>query len=89
MFREFDTNKIVHFSGKVSDLRGEVKKGMVFLAPIAYGTGIKTKILEAMAMEMPVVTNSVGAEGIPGVNGKHWCASEQPQYTFFIRIIYG
>lgn len=78
LFREFDTNKIVHFSGKVSDLREEVKKGMVFLAPIAYGTGIKTKILEAMAMEMPVVTNSVGAEGIPGVNGKHWCVSDNP-----------
>ena len=50
----------------------EVKKTNVFLAPMAYGTGVKIKIVEAMAMGMPVVTNPIGAEGIPGENGVHW-----------------
>lgn len=72
---EYEKNEKVFFTGKVDDLRMYVEGGMVFLAPIAYGTGIKTKILEAMAMGMPVVTNSIGAEGIPGVNGKHWYVS--------------
>lgn len=34
------------------------------MAPIAYGTGIKTKILEAMAIGVPIVTNAIGNEGI-------------------------
>lgn len=53
-----------------------VPSGMVFLTPIAYGTGIKTKILEAMAMKMPVVTNSIGAEGIHARNNEHWYVSD-------------
>lgn len=66
------------FCGRVDDLREYVKKTAVFLAPIAYGTGIKTKIVEAMAMNMPVVTNSVGAEGIYGEAGKDYMVSDDP-----------
>lgn len=69
-------NEKVEFTGKVDDLRKYVKGGIVFLAPIAYGTGIKTKILEAMAMGMPVVTNSIGAEGIAAKNGIQWYVSD-------------
>lgn len=76
---ELKSNHKVVFTGKVDDLRSHVKKGIVFLAPIAYGTGIKTKILEAMAMEMPVITNSIGAEGIHAKNGKHWYVSDSSQ----------
>lgn len=63
-------NRVV-FLGMVDDLRIPVKSTSLFLSPIAYGSGIKTKILEAMAMGLPVLTNSVGAEGInisAGVN---------------------
>lgn len=73
---EFKGNNNVEFCGMVDDLRPYVKSSMVFLSPLAYGTGIKTKILEAMAMGMPVVTNSVGAEGIPGENEKIWFVSD-------------
>lgn len=68
----YKDNKRVTFTGMVPDLRDEVKKTNVFLAPMAYGTGVKIKIIEAMAMGMPVVTNPIGAEGIPGENGVHW-----------------
>lgn len=61
--------KRVDFTGTVEDLRPYIRQCSVFLAPIAYGSGIKTKILEAMAMGVPVVTNSIGAEGIIAVNG--------------------
>lgn len=54
----------IKFLGRVDDVRPFVKSTELFLAPIAYGTGIKTKILEAMAMRMCVLTNSVGAESI-------------------------
>lgn len=74
--KEFQMKENVIFTGEVDDLRRYVKSGMVFLTPIAYGTGIKTKILEAMAMKMPVVTNSIGAEGIHARNNEHWYVSD-------------
>lgn len=76
---EFKNNEKIQFTGKVDDLRPYVEEGIVFLAPLAYGTGIKTKILEAMAMGLPVVTNSIGAEGIWAENGKHWIVSDDPE----------
>lgn len=39
------------------------------MCPMAYGSGIKTKILETMAMGLPVVTNSIGDEGLATENG--------------------
>lgn len=65
----YKENKNIVFCGRVDDLRKHIKKTQVFLSPIAYGTGIKTKIIEAMAMGMPVVTNSVGSEGINARSG--------------------
>lgn len=50
--------------GYVDDIRMAVKSASVYLSPIVFGTGIKNKIVEAMAMGMPVVTNSIGAEGL-------------------------
>lgn len=43
----------------------------VSVAPFIYGTGIKTKILETMAMGVPVVTNSIGEEGLNLTNGSN------------------
>ena len=60
----------VSFSGRVEVISDELNKCEVMLAPFAYGTGIKTKILEAMGLGVPVVTNDVGSEGMtckPGV----------------------
>ena len=59
------------FTGRINDIYDIAGKCKLFLAPIAYGSGIKTKILEAMAMQMPVVTNDVGAEGLDVENQKH------------------
>ncbi len=61
----------VYFTGRVDKLEDYIGKSEAFLSPILYGTGIKTKILEAMAIGVPVITNDVGAEGIAIENGKH------------------
>ena len=53
-----------------------MKRTEVFLSPIAYGTGIKTKIVEAMAMGVPVLTNSVGKEGILAESEKEIVVSD-------------
>lgn len=78
---KYSNNEKIEFCGRVNDLREYVKSTAVFLSPIAYGTGIKTKIVEAMAMGMPVVTNSVGIEGIHAEVGKDIIVSDD-----FMRI---
>ena len=68
---KYGRNNII-FHGRVDDVREVIGGCEIFLSPIVYGTGIKTKILEAMAMGIPVITNSVGAEGIDGLNNVHF-----------------
>ena len=68
---EFSGEERVKFLGRVEDTRAALRSTSVFLAPIAYGTGIKTKILEAMAIGVPIVTNSIGNEGIGLVDGEN------------------
>lgn len=66
---QFAGNPHIVFLGRVDDLREAMGKCNVFLSPIAYGSGIKTKILEALAMGLPVVTNTIGAEGLSVTDG--------------------
>ena len=68
--QKYSENSKVIFTGRVDNLALYVRKGQIFLSPLLYGTGIKTKILEAMSMGVPVVTNDVGVEGIDVQNGR-------------------
>ena len=61
----------VEVTGAVDDLRAPVTTGGVFVAPVRFGTGMRGKILEALALGRPVVTTSVGAEGLGAVSGRH------------------
>ena len=51
-------------TGRVPDLKPYLDKAAVFVAPLRIGTGVKTKLLEAMANGVPVVTTSLGALGV-------------------------
>ncbi len=77
--------KNVEFTGRVDDFRSYIKTSKVFLSPIAYGSGIKTKILEAMAMGMPVVTNSIGAEGLDVKDGRELIVKDD--YTEIVSAV--
>jgi glycosyltransferase involved in cell wall biosynthesis len=52
------------------DIKPYLAESNVFIAPLVFGTGIKTKILEAMALNVPVITTDIGAEGIPAINNR-------------------
>ena len=58
------------FLGEVKDLAPVMRTWQLSLCPIAFGSGIKAKVLEAMAAELPVLTNTVGSEGIDAPHGK-------------------
>lgn len=59
---KFDKNIIV--TGYVENLKDSYAKSRVFVAPIRYGTGMRFKVLEALASGAAVVTTSIGARGV-------------------------
>jgi hypothetical protein len=54
----------VTVTGFVEDVRTYLERACVFVAPLRYGSGIQNKVLEAMAMEVPVITTSLAANGL-------------------------
>ncbi len=57
-------------TGYVEDIRPYVKNARVFVAPMRIARGMQTKILEAMACGVPVVTSPAAAAGINGRHGQ-------------------
>jgi glycosyltransferase involved in cell wall biosynthesis len=51
----------------------------VSIAPLRFGSGMKGKIVEAMAAGLPVVTTSVGAEGMELVHGSTALIADSPE----------
>ncbi len=54
----------VTITGSVADMRPYLERAAVFAAPLRVASGIQNKILEAMAMGVPVVTTPIVAEGL-------------------------
>jgi len=52
------------FLGYVKNIDPYLKKCRVMVAPLRFGAGVKGKITQSMANGLPVVTTSIGAEGI-------------------------
>lgn len=69
-------NKNVIITGRVEDTRAYIKKTNIFVSPLLFGSGIKTKNLEAMAMRVPVITTTVGAESINAISNKDWIVED-------------
>ncbi len=68
LVRESRKQSGVTVTGYLDDLRPSYERATVFVAPIRFASGTQNKILEAMAMELPVVTTPVAADGLR-VNG--------------------
>ncbi len=67
----FDGNDGILVIGRVRDIAHEYHRHRVLAAPIRAGSGTRLKILEAFAAGLPVVSTSIGAEGINAVPGSH------------------
>ena len=61
---DFFGHKDVHVTGFVEDISEYYRKSSVFLCPLQIGAGMKTKILEAMASGIPVISSDIGMDGI-------------------------
>lgn len=64
-------NRVIQVTGRVPDTRTYYAASRVFCAPMFLNTGVQNKILEAMAMELPVVTTSRVNDAIAAKHGQH------------------
>ena len=61
----------VTVTGRVPDIRAELARADLVVVPLRSGSGTRLKILEAFAQRIPVVSTSLGAEGLGAVDGVH------------------
>ena len=59
----------VTVTGFVEDMRQALSDAVVFVAPLRMGAGMQTKLQEALAMELPIVTTSLAAAGLKTESG--------------------
>lgn len=69
----------VTVTGSVPDVRDYIRGSALMVAPLAIARGTQNKILEAMAMGVPVVTSSVAARGVDAEAEAHFLVADSPQ----------
>ncbi len=68
----------VTVTGSVPDVRPYVRASAAMVAPLNIARGTQNKILEAMAMGVPVVTSSVAAGGVDAKSEEHFLVADSP-----------
>jgi len=68
----------VQINSQIDDIRQAYASADILVAPMRIASGTNIKILEAMAAGLPVVTTSVGIEGIRAKKGKEVIIANQP-----------
>jgi hypothetical protein len=68
----------VTVTGSVPDVRPHVRSTALMVAPLAIARGTQNKILEAMAMGVPVVTSRIAARGVDAEAGQHLLTADSP-----------
>lgn len=69
----------VHVIGQIADPVPWFDRCRVFVAPLRFGAGMKGKIGQSMSLGLPVVTTSVGAEGMGLQNGVTCLIVDEPK----------
>ncbi len=64
------TDQSIVVTGRVDDVRPYIERASIYVVPIRIGGGTRLKIYEAMSMGKPVVSTTVGAEGLPVTNNQ-------------------
>lgn len=68
----------VFVAGFVEDVRPYFRQASVYVVPMRFGGGIRFKVLEAMAAGVPVVSTTMGAEGIEVESERHLVVADDP-----------
>ena len=79
----------VTVTGSVPDVRPHVRSSAAMVAPLAIARGTQNKILEAMALGVPVVTSSIAAGGVDAEAGRHLIVADsvEQQVGAILRVL--
>ena len=66
-------------TGRVEDVRPYIESAAAYVVPMRIGGGTRLKIYEAMAMAKPVISTTIGAEGLPVQNGTDLLLADTPE----------
>jgi glycosyltransferase involved in cell wall biosynthesis len=69
----------VHVTGRVDDVQPYYQRSTVCVVPLRAGGGTRLKILESMALGRPVVSTTVGCEGLDITDGEHLFVADSPE----------
>lgn len=67
--------------GEVPEVWPWLRGADVYVCPMTSGTGIKNKLLEAMAAGLPCVASTLAIQGIAAVDGEHLLVADGPEAT--------
>src|SRR5207237_7778069 len=66
-------------TGTVDDVRPYLDEASVYVVPLRAGSGTRMKIFEALGMAKPVVSTTVGAEGLCLKDASEFVRADDPQ----------
>jgi len=68
----------VTFAGHVPDIEPFFQRGRAMVVPLRSGSGMRVKILDALARGMPTVSTTIGCEGIDATSGRDLLIADTP-----------
>ncbi len=81
-----DPSGAIDWLGFVEDIQPLFSSCAVFVCPIRNGSGVRVKLLEAFAAGIPVVSTTIGAEGLARVDGE-FCALADDAPGFAAKVV--
>ncbi|MBN1202703.1 MAG: glycosyltransferase [Anaerolineae bacterium] len=69
----------VAVTGLVDDTRPYLQRSALFVCPLRSGSGTRFKLLESLACGCPVVSTSIGCEGLNAVDGRQMLIRDTPR----------
>jgi len=69
----------VTWAGLVDDTRPYLHRSAMFVCPLRSGSGTRFKLMESLACGCPVISTTVGAEGLAARDGEHMLLRDTPQ----------
>ncbi|MEN3013945.1 MAG: glycosyltransferase family 4 protein [Endomicrobiia bacterium] len=90
LIRYTKKDKNIIITGYVEDVREYIVKCKINICPMISGSGIKNKILEALAMGTPSVITPIASEGIPELKDKEniLIASNPQEFATKIKLLF-
>ena len=76
--RKWARDPRIKVTGSVPDIRPYLQQARVSACPVRLRIGTQTKVLEALACGVPVVTSSAGNHGIGATSGEHLYVADDP-----------